>query len=147
MNQISHNRREYLDFYAEAGYRRYAEHCPFISPGLIHSNPVHKSRLKNVDLTRQRIWKNVCLNIWKSPCPCEYLIRSKRQCRRKIWGLRRVLKPGTGISVKTAAGEEKVLPLMISILRKQQKPACQSLKKAGAEQVLSPCGSPSALGR
>ena len=41
-----HDRREYLDFYAEAAYRRYAKTIARLSPDLIIPVPVHKSRLK-----------------------------------------------------------------------------------------------------
>lgn len=60
-----HNHREYLDFYAEAAYRKYAARIARLSPDLIIPVPVHKSRMKKEALIRQKNLENVCPIIWK----------------------------------------------------------------------------------
>lgn len=60
-----HNRREYLDFYAETAYRKYAARIARLSPDLIIPVPVHKSRMKKEALIRQKNLENVCPIIWK----------------------------------------------------------------------------------
>lgn len=53
-----HNHREYLDFYAEAAYRKYAARIARLSPDLIHSGARYtKAAMKKEALTGRRIWK------------------------------------------------------------------------------------------
>ena len=51
-----HGRREYLDFYSEAMFRRFGPAIRRLSPDCIVPVPVHKSRLKSGGITGVRSW-------------------------------------------------------------------------------------------
>ena len=87
-----HDRREYLDFYAEAAYRRYAKTIARLSPDLIIPVPVHKSRLKKRGFNQAEEFGKRLSGYLGIPMSSEYLIRSKKQHLKRIWVLHCALK-------------------------------------------------------
>lgn len=133
-----HNRREYLDFYAEAAYRRYAGNIARLSPSLIIPVPVHKSRLKKRGFNQAEEFGKRLSEHLKIPMSSEFLIRSKKTVPQKDLGPALRLKnlEQAFFCKKLPPGVKKVLLIDDIYTTGSTAEACaRALKKAGAEQV------------
>ncbi len=133
-----HNRREYLDFYAEAAYRRYAGMIARLSPGLIIPVPVHKSRLKKRGFNQAEEFGKRLSHYFKIPMSSEFLIRSKKTAPQKDLGPALRLKnlEQAFYCKKLPVSVKKVLLIDDIYTTGSTAEACaRALKKAGAEHV------------
>ena len=133
-----HNRREYLDFYAEAAYRRYAGMIARLSPGLIIPVPVHKSRLKKRGFNQTEEFGKRLSHYFKIPMSSEFLIRSKKTAPQKDLGPALRLKnlEQAFYCKKLPVSVKKVLLIDDIYTTGSTAEACaRALKKAGAEHV------------
>ena len=106
-----HDRREYLDFYAEAAYRRYAKTIARLSPDLIIPVPVHKSRLKKRGFNQAEEFGKRLSGYLGIPMSSEFLVRPKKTAPQKDLGPALRLKTwNRHFSVKTAIRCEKSSP-------------------------------------
>ena len=123
-----HNHREYLDFYAEAAYRKYAARIARLSPDLIIPVPVHKSRMKKRGFNQAE----------EIPMNSSLLIRSKKTVPQKDLGPALRLKNlEQAFSCRKLPYRMKKVLLIDDIYTTgSTAEACsRALKKAGAEQV------------
>ena len=81
-----HNHREYLDFYAEAAYRKYAARIARLSPDLIIPVPVHKSRMKKRGFNQAEEFGKRLSHYLEIPMNSSLLIRSKKTVPQKDLG-------------------------------------------------------------
>lgn len=133
-----HDRREYLDFYAEAAYRRYAKIIARLSPDLIIPVPVHKSRLKKRGFNQAEEFGKRLSVYLGIPMSSEYLIRPKKTAPQKDLGPALRLKnlEQAFFCKKLPSGVKKVLLIDDIYTTGSTAEACaRALKKAGAGQV------------
>ena len=132
------NRREYLDFYAEAAYRKYAARIARLSPDLIIPVPVHKSRMKKRGFNQAEEFGKRLSHYLEIPMNSSLLIRSKKTVPQKDLGLALRLKNlEQAFSCRKLPYRMKKVLLIDDIYTTgSTAEACsRALKKAGAEQV------------
>lgn len=133
-----HDRREYLDFYAEAAYRRYAKTIARLSPDLIIPVPVHKSRLKKRGFNQAEEFGKRLSGYLGIPVSSEFLVRPKKTAPQKDLGPALRLKnlEQAFFCKKLPSGVKKVLLIDDIYTTGSTAEACaRALKKAGAGQV------------
>ena len=133
-----HNRREYLDFYAEAAYRKYAARIARLSPDLIIPVPVHKSRMKKRGFNQAEEFGKRLSHYLEIPMNSSSLIRSKKTVPQKDLGPALRLKNlEQAFSCRKLPDRMKKVLLIDDIYTTgSTAEACsRALKKAGAEQV------------
>ena len=133
-----HDRREYLDFYAKAAYRRYAKTIARLSLDLIIPVPVHKSRLKKRGFNQAEEFGKRLSGYLGIPMSSEYLIRPKKTAPQKDLGPALRLKnlEQAFFCKKLPSGVKKVLLIDDIYTTGSTAEACaRALKKAGAGQV------------
>ena len=133
-----HNRREYLDFYAEAAYRKYAARIARLSPDLIIPVPVHKSRMKKRGFNQAEEFGKRLSHYLEIPMNSSLLIRSKKTVPQKDLGPALRLKNlEQAFSCRKLPYRMKKVLLIDDIYTTgSTAEACsRALKKAGAEQV------------
>ena len=133
-----HDRREYLDFYAEAAYRRYAKAIARLSPDLIIPVPVHKSRLKKRGFNQAEEFGKRLSGYLGIPVSSEFLVRPKKTAPQKDLGPALRLKnlEQAFFCKKLPSGVKKVLLIDDIYTTGSTAEACaRALKKAGAGQV------------
>ena len=132
------NRREYLDFYAEAAYRKYAARIARLSPDLIIPVPVHKSRMKKRGFNQAEEFGKRLSHYLEIPMNSSLLIRSKKTVPQKDLGPALRLKNlEQAFSCRKLPYRMKKVLLIDDIYTTgSTAEACsRALKKAGAEQV------------
>ena len=132
------NRREYLDFYAEAAYRKYAARIARLSPDLIIPVPVHKSRMKKRGFNQAEEFGKRLSHYLEIPMNSSLLIRSKKTVPQKDLGPALRLKNlEQAFSCRKLPDRMKKVLLIDDIYTTgSTAEACsRALKKAGAEQV------------
>ncbi|CCY44552.1 putative uncharacterized protein [Clostridium sp. CAG:7] len=133
-----HNHREYLDFYAEAAYRKYAARIARLSPDLIIPVPVHKSRMKKRGFNQAEEFGKRLSHYLEIPMNSSLLIRSKKTVPQKDLGPALRLKNlEQAFSCRKLPYRMKKVLLIDDIYTTgSTAEACsRALKKAGAEQV------------
>lgn len=133
-----HNRREYLDFYAKAVYKRYEKTIARLSPDRIIPVPVHKSRLKKRGFNQTEEFGKRLSGYTKIPMASGFLIRSKKTVPQKDLGPALRLKnlEQAFFCKKLPSGVKKVLLIDDIYTTGSTAEACsRALKKAGAEHV------------
>ena len=132
------NRREYLDFYAEAAYRKYAARIARLSPDIIIPVPVHKSRMKKRGFNQAEEFGKRLSHYLEIPMNSSLLIRSKKTVPQKDLGPALRLKNlEQAFSCRKLPYRMKKVLLIDDIYTTgSTAEACsRALKKAGAEQV------------
>ena len=133
-----HNRREYLDFYAKAVYRRYVGNIARLSPDIIIPVPIHKSRLKKRGFNQTEEFGKRLSHDLKIPMSSGFLFRSKKTAPQKDLGPALRLKNlEQAFSCKKLPSRVKKVLLIDDIYTTgSTAEACaRALKKAGAEHV------------
>ena len=129
---------KYLDFYAEAAYRKYAARIARLSPDLIIPVPVHKSRMKKRGFNQAEEFGKRLSHYLEIPMNSSLLIRSKKTVPQKDLGPALRLKNlEQAFSCRKLPYRMKKVLLIDDIYTTgSTAEACsRALKKAGAEQV------------
>ncbi len=133
-----HNRREYLDFYAKAAYRKYGENIARLGPDLIIPVPVHNSRLKKRGFNQTEEFGKCLSRYVKIPMSSAFLTRSKKTAPQKNLGPALRLKnlEQAFCCKKMPSRVKKVLLIDDIYTTGSTAEACaRALKKAGIQQV------------
>lgn len=139
MAQIKyHNRREYLDFYAEAMYRRLGEAILRLKPEVIIPVPVHKSRLRSRGFNQaEELARRLCGRL-DIPMDTSVLFRVKKTLPQKeLNPAERLKNLEQAFLASGSAGKWKRVLLIDDIYTtgSTMEACARVLKKAGVKQV------------